>query len=591
MTVFDVISLLGGLAFFLYGMSLMGSGLKKMAGGRMEEILEKLSSSPVRGLLLGTVVTALIQSSSATTVMVVGFVNSGIMQLRQAIGVIIGANIGTTATGWILTLSGVSGDSLLLSLLKPTTFSPILALIGTIFICFIKNPRKKHLGSILLGFAILMYGMSAMSSAADPLAKSQGFVSVITTFSKYPVLGMLVGAALTALIQSVSAGVGILQALSLTGGITYATALPLILGMSIGACVPVLLSSIGANKNGRRAALVYLYFNVIGVALFLAIFYTSNAFLHFDFVTAAATSVGIAICNTAFKLFSAIVEIPFTRGLEKLTVLTVPDANDNTQKPEEVSELLDERFLSSPGYALAQCKNVVNQMAELDMFNISTAITLIDEYDEESGESITLNEDIIDQYEDKLGGYLLKLSSCSLTDIQSGNVSKLLHSISDFERISDHSVNLLAAAKELYDKEISFSGDAVDELEVISSAIEEILRNAITSFQRDDIQLAATVEPLEEVIDLLCTTLRENHIERLRAGECTIENGFIFNDIISNYERIADHCSNIAVCVIRMKDEASDFHEYLRDLKSSDNSEYKELYNEYVGKYYDALTE
>lgn len=599
MSILNVINLLGGLAFFLYGMSLMGSGLKKTAGGRLEEILARLSSTPLRGVLLGTAVTAIIQSSSATTVMVVGFVNSGIMQLRQAIGIIMGANIGTTATGWILSLAGINGDNIWITLLKPTTFSPIIALFGTILIVFIHDNRKKSLGSILLGFAILMYGMSAMSSAASPLAESEAFVSILTMFADYPALGVLAGALITALIQSSSASVGILQALALTGAVTYSTAIPLILGMDIGACVPVLLSAIGANKNGKRTALIYLYFNLIGSILFMIVFYTSNAIYGaatsgsgFPFVSSLANASGIAVVNTVFKLFAAAVLLPFVNKLEKLAIMSVPDDKKAAVHPrEDVSELLDERFLNSPGYALAQCKNVVNQMAELDVYNINAAISLLDEFDEEAGESITLNEDIVDEYEDKLGTYLIKVSSLSLTDAESRDVSKLLHSIGDFERISDHSINLYETAQEISQKEISFSSDARRELDIMSDAVSEILRVSVQSFQRDDSALASSVEPLEEVINLLCEELKTRHIERLRNGICTIETGFVFNDIISNYERVADHCSNIAVCVIRLKDEMYDTHEYLRDIKTSDTGDYKEMYEDYKAKYYDRLAE
>ena len=585
MSIFDVISLFGGLAFFLYGMSLMGSGLKKMAGGRMASILEKLSSSPLKGLLLGTLVTAMIQSSSATTVMVVGFVNSGIMELRQAISVIIGANIGTTITGWILTLSEINGESILMSLLKPTSFSPILALIGTILVCFIKDEKKNSTGTVVLGFAILMYGMSAMSSAASPLKDSPAFINALTAFSEYPVLGLITGAALTALIQSSSASIGILQALSATGGITYAIAIPTILGMNIGACVPVLLSSIGANKNGKRTAFVYLYFNIIISVLFCVPFYILQSIFDFAVVGSTANAVGIAIFNTGYKIVFAIFIVPLSHILEKLVMVTFPDKAENNEKPEVVSELLDERFLRSPGVALVQAKNVVQQMAQLDLFSINSAISLLDEYDEESAQSIMLNEEITDEYEDKLGTYLIRISASSLNDSESRDVSKLLHVIGDLERISDHAVNIVEVAKEISEKEIEFSHGAQKELDALNSAIEEIIRNAINSLQRDDSALASTIEPLEDVIDEICKTMKNNHITRLREGDCTIETGFIFDDIITNCERIADHCSNIAVCVIRMKEDAGDFHEYLKNIKEEDSGEYHEMFGEYSDKY------
>ena len=578
----NLIELLGGLGLFLYGMSLMGTGLKAVAGGKLQMILEKLSSTPFRGLLLGTVVTAIIQSSSATTVMVVGFVNSGIMKLSQAIGVIMGANIGTTATGWVLTLAGIEGDNVI----KPTSLAPIIVLIAAVVIMFAKNVKRKQIASIVLGFSVLMWGMSFMSEAAKPLSQMSQFTSVLTLFSN-PFFGVLIGAVVTAVIQSSSATVGILQALSVTGTLTYATCIPIIIGMDIGACVPVLLSSIGANKNGKRTALVYLLFNLIGSIVFMVALYGVNALVNFSFMasTANATSTGIAVVNTVFKVFAAALLLPLTKKLEKLVKWIVKDTAGAHKGQRDITELLDERFFTNPGYAVQQCKNVVDKMAELAQENISSALEQLDSFNAQAGKELLEKEELTDEYEDKLGTYLVKLSSLTLTDQANREVSKLLHSIGDFERLSDHALNLYRAAEEIHNKKIDFSKDADDEIDNINRAIREILDITVQAFKNDDPILAAKVEPLEQVIDIICSDLKAHHIERLQKGVCTIETGFVFNDLINNYERISDHCSNVAVCIIRLKDKDYNIHEYLNQIKNHGSEEFDAMFEGYKAKY------
>ena len=505
----------------------MGDGLEKQAGGKLKTILEKLTANPVKGFLLGAAVTAVIQSSSATTVMVVGFVNAGIMKLSQAIGIIMGANVGTTITSWILSLTGLQGDSFWIQLLKPTSFSPIIAFFGIILIMFSKKEGKKDLGSTLIGFAVLMFGMEQMSSAVEPLADVPEFTSILLLFSN-PLLGVLCGAILTAVIQSSSASVGILQALSATGSVTYSSAIPIILGQNIGTCVTALISSIGANKNARRAAVVHLYFNLIGTGLFLAVFYLLNGFLHFSFYDQSIDRLGIAVVHTCFNLLS---------------------------------------------------------MARLAQSSLYQAIGLIGAYDEKIAHSIEEGEDQIDMYEDKLGTYLVRLSSKNLTMEESREISKLLHVIGDFERIGDHAVNILKSAKEMQVKKYVFSGQAQQEISIISSAIEEIVDLATNAFVKNDLYLASKVEPLEQVVDSLKDELRNRHVQRLQNGECTISNGFIFSDLITNYERVADHCSNIGVCILRIAEDSFDTHEYLNHVKDGHDDTFENRYNRYKEKY------
>ena len=579
MDIFSVFQMAGGLALFLYGMHVMGDGLEKQAGGKLKTILEKLTANPVKGFLLGAAVTAVIQSSSATTVMVVGFVNAGIMKLSQAIGIIMGANVGTTITSWILSLTGLQGDSFWIQLQKPTSFSPIIAFFGIILIMFSKKEGKKDLGSTLVGFAVLMFGMEQMSSAVEPLADVPEFTSILLLFSN-PLLGVLCGAILTAVIQSSSASVGILQALSATGSVTYSSAIPIILGQNIGTCVTALISSIGANKNARRAAVVHLYFNLIGTGLFLAVFYLLNGFLHFSFYDQSIDRLGIAVVHTCFNLLSTLTLLPFTKLLEKLAYLTIRDtAND------ENFQILDERFLASPAVAIHQCQKMAVSMARLAQSSLYQAIGLIGAYDEKIAHSIEEGEDQIDMYEDKLGTYLVRLSSKNLTMEESREISKLLHVIGDFERIGDHAVNILKSAKEMPVKNYVFSGQAQQEISIISSAIEEIVDLATNAFVKNDLYLASKVEPLEQVVDSLKDELRNRHVQRLQNGECTISNGFIFSDLITNYERVADHCSNIGVCILRIAEDSFDTHEYLNHVKDGHDDTFENRYNRYKEKY------
>lgn len=585
MDIFNVLSMIGGLALFLYGMHIMGEGLSKASGGKLESILERLTSNPIKGVLLGAGVTAIIQSSSATTVMVVGFVNSGIMKLSQAVGIIMGANIGTTATSWILSLTGIEGGNLFVNLLKPSSFSPILAMIGVICIMFSKREKMHDIGKIMIGFAILMTGMSAMSAAVEPLADVPEFTSILTMFSN-PVLGMLAGLVLTAVIQSSSASVGILQALCSTGSLGYATVLPIIMGQNIGTCVTALISAIGANKNAKRAALVHLYFNIIGTVIFMALFYLINAFFPFEFMGEAATEVGIAVMHSVFNVFATLILLPFGKVLVKFACLTVRDNAESTnEKSDDEFALLDERFFDKPSLAMEHCLQVTNNMAELSKQSLFTSLELLKDYSQEKADAVSRMEDRVDKYEDMLGTYLLKLSSRDLSEKDSEKLSMLLHTIGNFERISDHACNLVEAAKKMSDKKQEFSAKASEELRIFTNAVKEIVTTAFDAFHREDVELAKTVEPLEEVIDDLNIELKSRHIRRLTEGKCTIELGFVHSDITTNYERIADHCSNIAVCLIQVKQEGFDTHEYLDTIKREDNEQFKKKYAEFKEKY------
>jgi len=580
MDIFSVLSLLGGLALFLFGMSVMGDGLEMMAGSRLKTILEKLTESPIRGFFLGLVVTAVIQSSSATTVMLVGFVNSGIMKLSQAIGVIMGANVGTTVTSWILSLTGIQGDGILMKLLKPSSFSPLLAFVGIALHMFAKSAKKKEVGTVLLGFSVLMYGMEAMSNAVTPLADMPAFTNALLLFSN-PILGVLAGALITGVIQSSSASVGILQALSMTGSVTFGTAIPIILGQNIGTCITALLSSVGANKNARRVAIVHLYFNVIGTVVFLILFYTLNLAIGFSFVSAPVTPVGIAVVHTIFNVLSTAIMLPFVRLLEKLAYLTIPGDKGETER----FQMLDERLFVTPPVAIERCMKMTAQMALIAKEAMETAIALTWSYDEKGAKAIMDAEEQIDTYEDKLGTYLVKLSSQSLSMRDSRQISKLLHTIGEFERIGDHAINTLEVAQEIHEKKVHFSEAARSELSVIAAAVNEILRLAIDAFINDDMEAAKHVEPLEEVIDYLSGTLKNRHIKRLQEGKCTIEMGFIFTDLLTNFERTGDHCSNIAVCVIEIANNSFETHEYLNAIKSSDTGDFKRQYQVYSEKY------
>ena len=566
MSIFNVFSLFGGLALFLFGMDVMGKSLEKQAGGRLQIILEKLSSKPLRGFLLGLLVTAVIQSSSATTVMVVGFVNSGVMQLGQAINVIMGANVGTTVTAWILSLSGIEGDSWWVQILKPANFSPVLALIGIILYMFCKSDRKKDTGSILLGFAILMTGMEAMSDAVAPLSEVPAFTRMFTAFEN-PILGLLAGAILTGIIQSSSASVGILQALSATGAVSYGSAIPIILGQNIGTCVTAMLSSVGTTKNARRAALVHLYFNVIGATGFLVVFYPLRSIFQFQFVELPIDAMGIAVVHTTFNLLATALMLPFARWLEKLAYITIPD--EPSGKPESFT-LLDERLLSTPAVAVEQSRNLAGEMASLARTSLLKAMSLTEKWDDKLAAEIEQSEELVDHYEDVLGTYLVHLSSRSMTLDDSREVSKLLNTIADFERIGDHAVNVLKAARELHDKQLRFSEAARQEMQVLTGAVQEALDKTLDAFRKDDVYLAGKVEPIEQVVDELTRELKARHILRLQNGVCTIELGFIFSDLLNNYERVADHCSNVAVAVIEMAQDSFDTHEYLASIKAGD---------------------
>ena len=586
MDIFGVLSMLGGLALFLYGMETMGNGLEKLSGGRLERLLEKLTSNPIKAVGLGCIVTALIQSSSATTVMVVGFVNSGIMKLQQAVGIIMGANIGTTVTSWLLSLTGIEGGNLILKLLKPSSFSPVLAVIGIIFIMFLKDEKKKDMGSILIGFAILMTGMDTMSAAVKPLADVPEFTSLFTMFSN-PILGLIAGALLTAIIQSSSASVGILQALSATGAITFGSALPIIMGQNIGTCVTAMMSSIGASKNAKRTALVHLYFNLIGTIIFIALFYSVNSVVHFEFMEGPATTFNIAIVHTIFNVLATLILLPFSNGLVKLACMTVKDdpVPETQTAAEKAFRLLDPRFLDTPGYAVEQCKTTAVEMAKLAKEGLYTAIDLLDNFDEDKVKKVRDLEDLVDRYEDELGSYMVKLGNQHLSKFDNHTVSLLLHCIGDFERISDHSMNIMGAAEEMHEKNMVFSAEAKAELNVFVDAVREILDLAVSSFEKNNIQRAAFVEPLEEVIDDINTLVKANHIKRLQKGVCTIEQGFVLSDISTNLERVSDHCSNIAISVIEIDRDGFDAHGYLENLKKENDPMFAGMVENYRSKY------
>ena len=586
MDIFSVLTMVGGLALFLYGMQVMGDGLAKVSGGKLERILENLTSNPIKAVLLGAGVTAVIQSSSATTVMVVGFVNSGIMKLNQAVGIIMGANIGTTVTSWILSLSGLQGDNVFVKLCKPSSFSPLLAVIGVIFLLFIKDEKKKDIGAIMVGFAVLMFGMETMSDAVKPLANVPEFTGILTAFSN-PVLGMIAGAVLTAIIQSSSASVGILQALCVTGAVSYGVAIPIIMGQNIGTCVTALLSSIGATKNAKRAAMVHLYFNIIGTVVFMVLFYTVNAVVGFSFLGTATNAAGIAVIHSLFNVFATMLLLPFGKGLEKLACLTIRDDVQPAEVEEERKELqlLDSRFLEKPAFAMEQSVHVANKMAEESKRTLFTAMDLLWNYTEDGAKKVGELENLVDQYEDELGTYLVKLSRQNLSVHDSHTLSIVLHCIGDFERISDHAINIMEAAQEMHDKKLIFSPKAEEELKVFSRAVQDIVEKAYAVFHDQDEKLAQKVEPLEAVVDELNQEVKKRHIRRLREGKCTIELGFILSDITTSLERVADHCSNIAVCVTQVREDTYDTHGYLNSVKNEDSEIFRGLVLEEEEKY------
>lgn len=578
MSIFDVLTMLGGLCLFLFGMTLMGQALERRAGGRLRSLLGKMTTGRLAGFFTGLGVTAVIQSSSATTVMVVGFVNSGLLTLRQAISVIMGANVGTTVTAWILSLTGLDGDNFFVMLLKPTSFTPILALIGVVLTMMAKSDKKKDVGMILLGFAVLMFGMDTMSGAVAGLEEVPEFRNILLMFSN-PVLGVLAGAGLTAIIQSSSASVGILQALSATGQVTYGAAIPIIMGQNIGTCVTAMISSVGANKNAKRAAVVHLLFNIVGTAVWLAVFYGINAVVQFSFVSHSIDQLGIAVVHTAFNILCTALLFPFSGLLEKMACRLVPD----TKAPEKI-QILDERFLATPSVAIDRCQEVAETMARISMDALKTSCQLIEHYDPKSAQAVRETEQEADQYEDMLGTYLVKLGRADLNAADSRETAKLLHIIGDFERISDHAVNLVESAEEIRNKGLSFSVHAKQELAVLTAAVGEVMDLALDAFLQNNPALAAKVEPLEQVVDTLKEQLRNRHILRLQKGECTIELGFVWSDLLTSLERVADHCSNIAGCVIEMSHDSLDVHEYLDNVKAGGPG-FLRAYEAYAQKY------
>ena len=570
MDFFSILTLVGGLAMFLYGMQVMGDGLEKLSGGKLEKILENLSSNRVKAVLVGAAVTAIIQSSSATTVMVVGFVNSGIMHLSQAVGFIMGANIGTTVTAWILSLAGIESSNFFVRLLNPNSFSPILALIGVVFIVFLHDEKKKDIGNILVGFAVLMFGMNTMSGAVKPLAEVPEFTNILLKFSN-PVLGVLAGALLTAVIQSSSASVGILQALCVTGAVRYGAALPIIMGQNIGTCITAMLSSIGATKNAKRAAIVHLYFNIVGTVTFMVVFYVLNGILHFSFIEEVAGPAGIAVIHSAFNIIATLVLLPFGDMLVKMACATVRDTKEEKVISAEDQEfmILESRFLSNPGIAIEQSKTAARKMAEQSKTALNLSFGLLDDFQEETAFRVEKIEAKVDRYEDELGTYLIKLNQKDLSLEDSHSLSIMLHCIGDFERISDHALSIMKSAKEISEKNARFSDKAVQELHIMEKAVSDIVEKAYSVFANQDMRAAEEIEPLEEVIDELSRELKRRHVNRLRAGECTIEMGFVLSDITTSLERIADHCSNIGVCVTQVHEDLYDTHSHLDTVKNA----------------------
>ncbi len=580
MNIFNIISLCGGLAFFLYGMNVMSNGLEKLSGGKLEGILRKATSNPFKSFLLGLGITCAIQSSSALTVMLVGLVNSGIMQLAQTVGVIMGSNVGTTVTAWILTTAGIDSDNFFLSLLKPDTFSPILALIGIALIMIAKENKKKNIGTIFIGFAVLMYGMDIMKVAMEPL--SPILSPVLTTFENSPILGVAFGAVFTALIQSSSASVGILQALSISGGISYGMAIPIIMGQNIGTCISALLSAIGTNRNAKRVSVVHISFNLIGTVVCMVLFYSLNAVFEFSFISTAVDPVSIAFCHTIFNVFTTLILFPFQKQLVKIAETVI---KNKEQDLKEKFVLIDERLLKTPSFAISECHNMTVKMAQTAKKSISTVLDILWKYNDKSADEINEAEDKLDMFEDELGSFLVKISTNDITEKDSRIVSMMLHTIGDFERIGDHALNLLDTSKEIKEKKVEFSDEALSQLDVAINALKDILSTTFTAFCIDDIELAKNVEPLEQVIDSLTATIKSGHIERLQKGDCTIEYGFILGDILNNIERVSDHCSNIAVAMIEVSQNSFDTHKYLNSIKINDNEFFKEKFEEYSEKY------
>lgn len=583
MSISNIIGLITGVAMFLFGMALMGEGLKQVAGNKLEVILYKLTGSPLKGLLFGTGVTAVIQSSSATSVMVVGFVNSGIMKVSQAIPIVLGAIFGTSITGWVICLSEINAGSGWLMLFSADTLTCLTALIGICFRMFSKDRFKKHLSNVLIGFAILMFGMSAMSNAVAPLRESERFISILTDFSN-PLLGILAGIVFTSVLQSASAAVGILQILALTGTVRFEMALPLIMGIAIGAAVPVLLSAIGANVDGRRTALAYLTSNILGVVFSATVFYGLDALLDFSFMDETMTMMNVAALNSIYRFVVVTSLFPLTAKLEEISGWFIRSSGEN-RADELRLKPLEERFEDHPSLAVEQCRDAINDMAAKAKENLFLSLGLINNFNEEDYERIQLIEDVVDRYEDRLGTYLLKITKNELTDEQNASMGMFLHTITDFERISDHAVNLAEAAKEISEKEIVFSDDARNEMRVVGNAIAEIMTMATDAFFKNDLKAAEKIEPLEELIDNLCAEMKLHHVQRLRNGVCSLNSSFVFNDIVNDYERIADHCSNIAVAMIELESDSFDTHEYLDSVKKLKNETFNKYFEIYARKY------
>lgn len=583
MGITSILALLSGVALFLFGMSLMGDGLKKVAGDKLELILYKLTSTPLKGVLLGAAVTAVIQSSSATTVMVVGFVNSGMMKVAQAIGIIMGANIGTSITGWILCLSYIEGSNGIAQILSTATISAVVSIVGILLKTVSKKSRHKSVGDIMLGFSILMVGMQSMSGAVSPLKENEHFVNMLTMFSN-PIMGILVGILFTAVLQSASASIGILQALSVTGAVSFATAFPITLGIGVGAACPVLLSSIGTNKNGKRTALIYLMNDLFGMIAWAFIFYVANAIVHFEFLDKTMTPITIAMLNTVFRLATVVVLFPFIKWIERLVFKLVKDSAEDREDQADF-DLLEERFLNYPALAIRQSYTAASGMVKKARKNIQRAIGLLDDYDDDRYSKVLEKENLIDKYEDKLGSYLMQITVRDMTENQSKHVSILLHTISDFERLGDHAVNLSRSANELYERKISFSDEAVYELEVLTGAVREILDLTVRSFSEENVHIALQVEPLRELIGVLCNELKSRHITRLKNGKCEMKQGFAFNNILTDFDRIGAHCSNVAVALLEIDAEDFDTHDHQKSIREMNNELYTTLYETYENKY------
>lgn len=575
-----VIILLGGIALFLFGMQLMGDGLKKVAGGKLEVILYRLSNTPLKGVLLGTGVTAIIQSSSATSVMVVGFVNAGMIKMKQAIGIIMGAIIGTSVTGWVLCLSDISGGAGWVDLLSTEVLAAVIGVIGIMFRMVCKNPTKKHIGDIMIGFCILMVGMQNMSAAVAPLRSEPAFIDMLTKFSN-PFIGILIGLLVTAVLQSASATVGILQALSVTGAISFSVALPIIMGIAVGAAMPVIISSFGATTDGKRTAFVYLLVDALGALIWAVVFYSVNHFVHFSFMDRTMTTVSIAFVNSLFRVVTVAVLFPFIRFLEKMVCAIFKEVVDEEDKDIVEISVLDDRFIAHPTVAIEQAKTVLCSMAHMAQKNLIRSMELLDTFSQEKYDKIQRREDKVDRYEDKLGTYLVKITQQELTPGQNKEVSKLLHTITDFERISDHAVNISQAAAELFNEKLKFSDCAVEDVELMSLIMKEIVGNVIDAFEQNKVEYAYKTEPLEELVDIYCDEMKMNHVKRVQKGECTLHQGFIFNDLLTDFERIADHCSNVAVAIIELELNVFDTHEYLINLKKDNGTNFDKYFEEY----------